>query len=78
MAQQKRWTVSAALNAPLNEVARKLTEAGFVVDGVLTEIGCITGSADTAVAKRVRSIPGVTDVSEELAFDIGPPDNDVM
>jgi len=78
VAQQKRWTVSAALDAPLNEVARKLTEAGFVVDKVLTEIGCITGSADTAVAERVQSIPGVTDVSEELAFDIGPPNDDVM
>ena len=77
MARQKRWTVCAP-DAPLDEVARKLREAGFVVDGMLTAIGCITGSAEPEVAERVRAIPGVTDVSEELSFDIGPPDRDEM
>lgn len=75
MAQRKRWTVCAP-DAPLHEVADKLKQAGFEVDDVLTAIGCITGSAEPAVAERIRSIAGVTDVSEELAFDIGPPEGD--
>ncbi len=73
MAQRKRWTVCAP-GEPLHEVARKLTEAGFEVDDVLTAIGCITGSAEPAVAERIRSIPGVSDVSEEVVFDVGPPE----
>jgi hypothetical protein len=76
MAQQKRWWVTASPGAPLDEIARQLTEAGFKVDDVLTAIGSITGSAEPPVAERIRSVPGVTDVSEEPVVNIGPPEGD--
>jgi hypothetical protein len=72
MSQAKRWTVTTS-GQPLDDIAHKLSAAGFSVDQVLTEIGCVTGTADAQVAERLRSIPGVIDVSEEVAFDVGPP-----
>ena len=74
MAEVKRWTVTTS-DRPLKEVADELSEAGFSVDQILTEIGCITGTADAKVAKSIRTVPGVTDVSEEIAFDVGPPES---
>jgi hypothetical protein len=71
MTQDKRWTVTTS--GPLKEITNKLSEAGFSVDQILSEIGVITGTADAKVAERIRSIPGVTDVSEEVAFGVGPP-----
>jgi hypothetical protein len=76
VASNKRWWVTAAPGAPLDEIARTITAAGFAVDDVLTAIGCITGSAEPAVAERVRSVPGVTDVSEEPVVNVGPPEGD--
>jgi hypothetical protein len=76
VAQQKRWWVTAAPDAPLDEIAREVADAGFEVDDVLSAIACITGSAEPAVAERVRSIPGVTDVSEEPVVSVGPPEGD--
>lgn len=74
MAQEKRWTVTTS-GGSLNEVADRLAEVGFSVDQILTEIGCITGTSDVKVAERARTVPGVTDVSEELVFDVGPPED---
>ena len=68
----KKWVVTAS--GDLDDVKRKLTQAGFNVDQVLREIGIITGSASAEVAKRARSISGVTDVSPDSPVDIGPPD----
>ena len=59
----------------MNEVADRLAEVGFSVDQILTEIGCITGTGDVKVAERARTVPDVTDVSEELVFDVGPPED---
>jgi hypothetical protein len=72
MTQEKRWTVTTSGGSP-KEIADRLTNVGFSVDQILTEIGCITGTGDAKVAERVRKIPGVTDVSEEVVFDVGPP-----
>ena len=74
MADKKKWVVSISGDRPINEVKKKLTEAGFAVEQVLDEIGSITGSAGDSVAKSVRSIPGVADVAPETSIDIGPPD----
>ena len=73
MAESKRWIVTASGKRPLSEVKNDLTDSGFVVEEVLDEIGCITGSASKDVAQRVRAIPGVGDVSPDEAIDIGPP-----
>jgi len=74
MAEKKKWVVATSGDRPLSDVRKELTEAGFAVDQVLDEIGCITGSAGDDVAERLRSVPGVTDVSPDSPIDIGPPD----
>ena len=70
--QDKRWVVTTS-GGSLNEIADRLRAAGFSVDDILSEIGVITGAGDATVAERIRSLPGVTDVSEEVVFDVGPP-----
>ncbi len=77
MAQSDRWVVIASGDRPLNEVAKDLADTGFTVDQVFDQIGSIVGSADDAVAERLRALPGVTDVSPELTIDIGPPDRPI-
>jgi hypothetical protein len=72
--KDKRWTVTTS-GKSLKEVADKVRATGFAVDQVLAEVGVITGTGDAKAAERIRSIPGVTDVSEEIQFDIGPPGN---
>ena len=74
MSKNKKWIVTAAGDRPLRDVAKKLTENGFVVGQVLDEIGCITGTADDDKIERIRAIPGVADVSPDAAIDMGPPD----
>ena len=74
MAKKKRWIVTTSGNRTLSDVKKNLSEAGFTVDQVLDEIGCITGSASDTVAKKLQVIPGVADVSAETSIDIGPPD----
>lgn len=75
MVNQKRWTVTSSGDRPLDEVVKKLNETGFTVDQVLGEIGCIAGTAAENVITKLRSIPGVADVSPELSIDIGPPNS---
>ena len=77
MPQSKRWVVSASGDRPLDEVKKELTDAGFQVDQVLSEIGSIIGSASSSVASKARSIRGVADVSPDHPVDIGPPDAEV-
>lgn len=74
MAENKKWVVTTSGDRPLSEVKEKLAEAGFSVDQVFDEIGSITGSGGDDVAERLRSVPGVTDVSPDSPIDIGPPD----
>jgi len=74
MAKKKRWIVTTSGDRSLSEIKKKVTESGFAVEDVLDEIGCIIGSASDDVAERLRSIPGVADVSPETPVDIGPPD----
>jgi len=55
-------------------VKSRLTKAGFSVDQVLDEIGSITGTVNDEDIEKLRSIPGVADVSPNQPVDIGPPD----
>lgn len=77
MSERKKWIVTASDDQALGDVKKRLTEAGFAVEQVLDEIGCITGSADEAVAERLRSVPGVADVSPDTPVNIEPPDSTV-
>ncbi|MFD2934267.1 hypothetical protein [Spirosoma flavum] len=62
---------------PLTDITEELTKTGFTVDQVLTEIGCVTGTASNDVAEKLRLIPGVADISPEQGIDIGPPDAEI-
>jgi hypothetical protein len=75
MAKRKKWVVTTSGDRPISDVEKDLSGSGFSVDHVLEAIGSITGSGDDKVAKRLREIPGVADVSEEPPpINIGPPD----
>ncbi len=74
MSNTKKWIVTATDKNTLGDMKKTLTENGFVVDQVMEEIGCITGSANEDVAKKLRTIPGVGDVSPDGEIGIGPPD----
>ena len=75
MSESKRWVVTTSGEQSLNEVKKKVKKAGFTVEQVLDEIGCITGSASDDVAQHLRALPGVADVSPEAPpVNIGPPD----
>ena len=70
----KRWIVTTTGTRSLNEIAGELTKRGFVVERVLAEVGCVTGTATEATVSGLRSIPGVADVSLEPApAGVGPP-----
>ena len=73
MATSKRWIVTTSGEHSLHDIERQLTETGFSVEQVLTEIGCITGSAPANLATQLRAIPGVSDLSPDESIDIGPP-----
>jgi hypothetical protein len=53
VAESKRWIVTTSGDRPLNDVARDIKAAGFVIDEVLDQIGIITGSATDSVAEAV-------------------------
>jgi hypothetical protein len=77
MSEHKRWTITLSDKRPLSEISNDLTKTGFAIEQVLTEIRCVTGTASDSVAKKLRSIPGVADVSPEHNIDIGPPDAEI-
>lgn len=69
MPESKRWVVTISGDRLISDVAKNLTEAGFAVDEVHEFIGSISGSADAAIVKRLRAIPGVADISPEVASE---------
>ncbi len=74
MSNNKKWIVTATDKNALGDVRKKLTENGFVIDQVLEEVCCITGSANEETVSRLRKLPGVADVSPDQEIDIGPPE----
>ncbi len=74
MNKPKDWIITTSGDIPLEKVRKSVIDAGFRIDEVLEEIGCITGFADDAVANTVKRLPGIVDVSQELpSINIGPP-----
>lgn len=73
MSSEPEWIVTLAPGSAPAAVARALRQAGFQVEQVLDEIGCITGRASAAVADAARRVPGVDDVAGSGPVDIGPP-----
>jgi hypothetical protein len=69
----QRLVITISKERPIHEVAHDLRKAGLQVDQVLENIGSVTGSAETGTVERLRSIPGVADVSPDHPVNIGPP-----
>lgn len=75
MADKKKWLITLSGDRPISAVKKDIVALGFDVDQVLTEISCITGSASETVAKKIRKVPGINDLSADSGdFSIGPPD----
>ncbi len=78
MAAKKKWVIIVSGERSINAVKKDITTLGFKIENVLSEIGCINGSASENVAKKIRSIHGINDVSEDPGeFSIGLPDSPV-
>jgi hypothetical protein len=75
MPEHKGWIVTTSSERSIREIASDLEEAGFSVGYVLEEVGTITGAAADDTITKLRSIPGVVDVSPDRPITIGPPDS---
>lgn len=58
---------------PLEEVHQDLLQAGFELNQSLEAINVLTGTH--ATPDQLRSIPGVSDVSEDQPIQLPPPDS---
>ncbi|TVP46641.1 MAG: hypothetical protein EA345_12455 [Halomonas sp.] len=67
------WIVTVSSDQPIREMATHLSAEGLAVKDVLEEVGCITGSADTATADRLKKIKGVLDIAPDIQINMGPP-----
>jgi hypothetical protein len=77
MATQRKkqgWVVTVSGDRPIHDVKKALQARGLEQIQVLENIGSITGVAGSDAAKTLRNVPGVADVSEDHAVNIGPPD----
>jgi len=70
---KQAMVITVSGDRPIHEVAHDLRAAGLDVDQVLEFTGTVTGSAHPKNAERLRSVPGVVDVSPDHPIDIGPP-----
>ena len=76
MADSKGWIITTSDERPIAEITDDLKKAGFSVGHVMAEIGSISGAAAEDTLSKLRSIPGVVDISPDSPIDIGPPDAD--
>jgi hypothetical protein len=73
MPGKKTWIITTSEDRSIREIVTELRKAGFAVGEVHDQIHSISGDADESVARKVRSIRGVVDVSPDRPIDIGPP-----
>jgi len=73
----KEWVVTLAPDTAAGPARTALAKAGLQVGQVLEEIGVITGRGAANLGAALRRVKGVTDVAEQAAIDIGPPDTPV-
>jgi hypothetical protein len=73
-ATEQTWIVTVAPGTSLESVATELRRTGLQVDQVLDAVGTVVARGTETLARKASRIPGVTDVSKDLSFDIGPPD----
>jgi len=78
MAAEKKWIITLSGERAISAVKKDITALGFDVAEVFKEIGSITGTATDSAAKKIRSIVGITDLSEDPGeFNIGDPGSDL-
>jgi hypothetical protein len=70
----KRWIITSSGERKIADVAKELEKAGFAVEQVFEEIGSIAGTGSEDLAKKLKSIQGISAVSPDESIDIGPPD----
>ncbi|AQU82194.1 MAG: hypothetical protein JJT87_17850 [Halomonas sp.] len=70
------WIITISSDQSINEIATRLSAEGLTIRDVLEEIGCITGSADSATADRLKKVNGVVDVAPDMQIEVGPPDSE--
>lgn len=75
MTKHGTWVVTTSGSLAVSDVARTLTQHGFVVDQVLDTIGVITGRCAESRVAALRALPGVGDIAPDLSVDVGPPDS---
>jgi hypothetical protein len=67
------WIITISSDQSIKDIATRLSAEGLTIKDVLEEIGCITGSADTATADRLKKIEGVIDIAPDMQIELGPP-----
>lgn len=75
MKKKRSWIITTNRDRPIRDISNDLVKAGLVVDRVLEEVGCITGSADDKDVPKLRKVRGVADCSPDAPIHIGPPDS---
>jgi hypothetical protein len=70
---KKTWIVTISGERPIQAVTNDLKNAGLDVHDILPYVGGVVGYASDHVAKRLKTISGVSDVSVEHTVEIGPP-----
>lgn len=78
MTNHQTWLVSVDLQADVASVARMLSERGFKLKEVHSEISCITGVASEEDIPSLRKITGVLDISPDVPIDVGPGNGDIQ
>ena len=74
MPDTKRWIITGSGDVPMTDLKKQLTATGFNIEQELNEINIFTGTAGEDAAERIKTIPGVVDISPDTNIDIGPPD----
>ena len=73
-----RVTITVADDYDIGHVASRLQEAGLCIDHTLHTLHVITGSISERQRGAISGVEGVLDVSDEVGFQLPPPDAPVQ
>jgi hypothetical protein len=78
MEDHQNWLVTVDPQVDIARVSRVLSQSGFQVKQILSEVSCITGSAPGGKIPLFRKITGVVNISADFPVDLGPGDGDIQ
>ena len=78
MTNHQTWLVSVDHQVDVASVASALSQRGFQVKEVLSEISCITGVASEEEIPSLRKVAGIVDISPDFPIEIGPGEGNVQ